>query len=386
MNEISVELQPPIQERSVPEYNILEQRFNKLWYLIGAVTHPSRVRSAGEPGGPREIERSLLTRSVRADLLRRFSALPKTDIDGRKLIIAEAHIRDEIARRYLNQGEISVELPGLGQQQSRLLILEPPGSQTTPETEKKPPIYFIPSISSDIDPVGGLVQELAFLGRRVAVIGYPESSLGRTTAEFAKKASQSTSYEPHVSFFKQAIKQIAGEGEIELWSDSTGGPIITEILTDQEFQERVSDAVLLTPASCVDQSRLELAAGLAHEIARFSRGPKRLPSYSLVWGRKTPDLPHQDNIKSAVFNAQLDKVCHKSSSWERMQVKQGGRIIIWAGGNDHLTRSYQLEPKVRDNPQVVFLKEEQGFHITPLIEPHRIISDIFAAQERGQHS
>src|SRR3989344_4500494 len=375
MNEAHGELHPPIQETEVPERNLLE-RFDRLWYLVRAATHPSRI-----PGEPREINRSLLNRNVRADLLRRYYELPKTDPAGRKRIIAEAHIRDEIARRYLNQGEITVNLPDLGPQTSRLLILDPPEAQTTLETEKKPPIYLIPSISADIDPVGGLAQELAFMGRKVVVIGYPESSLGRTTAEFADKASRSPNYEPHVTFFKCALRQVAPEGEIELWADSTGGPIVSEILNDQAFQKRVSQAVLFSPASSVDQSRMELAAGLAYEIGGFSGMLGRLPAYSLVWGRKTPDLPHQDKIKSAIFNAQLDKVCRKAKSWQQMKVKEGGKIVIWAGKNDRLTRSYELEQEVSDNPQVVFLKEEQGLHVTPLIEPQRILRDISAAQK-----
>ena len=64
-----------------------------------------------------------------------------------------------------------------------------------------------------------------------------------------------------------------------------------------------------------------------------------------------------------------------------MKVKEGGKIVIWAGKNDRLTRSYELEQEVSDNPQVVFLKEEQGLHVTPLIEPQRILRDISAAQK-----
>jgi len=382
-NDIVAEIHSPIQERSVPEYNILEQRFKKLWYLLSTVTHPSKVQA---PNEPREIERSLLGRAVRAELLQKFFALPKSDTERRKQILDEAHIRDEIAHRYLNQGEISVDLPELGRQTSRLLALEPPESQTTPETQDKPPIFFIPGISADIDPVGGLVQELAFMGRKIVVIGYPEASLGKVTPEFARKAAITPNFEPHTTFFKQAIKKLAGEADIELWSYSTGGPIVAEILADPEFQERVSNAVFLAPASCVNQSKLELATGLANEIFAFTRKLKKLPSYSLssyslVLGRKTPDLPYQSKNKATVFTAQIDKVCRKSASWERMRVKPGGRIVVWNGEDDRLTTSYKLEKDIQNNPQVLSIKDKKGLHVTPVLEPKRILRDIFTTQQ-----
>lgn len=380
----NVEISSPKQERCVPEYNLLEQKFNRFFYMIGRVTHPSiavRKKEMPEEG----IERSLLTRAVRADLLRRLEAIPKSDKETRKQIFKEAHDRDEIAKRYLNQGEITINLSSLGEQKARYVVIEPP-SQETSETKTQPTIFLIPAWSNDIDPVGSLVQELAFSGRRVITVGYPESSLGKITKEYADNASQSSNYEPQSSFFKEAVKHFASQyGQIELWGFSTGGPIAAEMLIDSGFQKLITNAVLLAPAGSVTQLALQLITGIGREVGLCLTKFGKLAKYSLaspvVRNRKIPKDPEQEELKKRVSNNLLSKICRKEDVWPNLRVQEGGRIIIWSGGRDQITKSSRAKEDFEQNPQISIISDPEGSHATPLLDPHYVIQQVFEKQK-----
>jgi pimeloyl-ACP methyl ester carboxylesterase len=362
-----------IQEKSVPEYNVIEQRLSTLFRQIGAVTHPSL---SGEKGEPREISRSLLTRAVRAELLKKLKSAPW------KEVIAEARDRDEIARNFLNQREISINLPGLGEQKARYVVIEPSKSRETSDSKSKPTIFLIPGGANDIDPVGGLAQEIAFMGRRVVVVALPESTLGEITPEFAQSVTESKTYEPQVSFYKKAIRKIVGKEDVELWGFSAGAPIAAELLTDSEFQEEIPNAVLLSPAGITNQTRTQFFSGLVYEVLEMAKKYKSVAKYSLVLGRKTPDKPGQKELKWKVFKSIVKKVRRQSDFWSEARVRENGKIIVFSGGKDRLTKSALAEDELRKNPQIEVISEPQASHATPLVSPAGVLKKIFKAQEK----
>lgn len=374
-----MEKETPVQEKFVPEINLIE-KFDRLFCAVKAVTHPSRFgRSEDVPEG---MERSLLSRKIRAELLRKLESIPKNDREARKKVLDEAHIRDEIAKQYLRQGEITIDLPGLGGQTARYVEIVPPNTLKTLGTESKPPIFLIPGISNDIDSVGALLQEIAFYGRRVITVAFPESHMGRVTPSFALAARKSSDYEPHVSFYKQVIKTFFGENsKLELWGFSAGAPVSAQILTDPEFQKRTTDAVFLCPGSSVNQTKRELYSGLVSEIVGFSRRFGKLAKLSVTHGRKTPEEVGQRELKKQIFNSLLEKVCRRFDFWKQAKVEAGGKIIVVSGRKDQITTSSKAIKKFLQNPQITILDLPSGSHATPLIEPHAILGMVFENQD-----
>ena len=365
------------QEKEVPEYNILQQDYANLFYRLGTVTHQSVSRKDGN-----EIERSLLLRAHRADLLERFKATPKKDKEERLAIIAEARDRDEIARQFLDQGELSIDLPGLGEQKARYTVINPPEGRKRPEQESKPPVFIIPGSSNDLDSHGALAQEIAFLGRKVILVAYPESQFGYITSEFAEKAVESETFQPHVTFFKQAIRKFFKEGEsLELWGFSTGAPIAAELLTDPEFQKQTKNAVFISPAGTANQSLTQFRIGTASEIKNLIRNYKNLPKLSLVFSRKEPDKPGQEDLKSKVWKSLFNKILSVGDSWKEARVREGGKIVVFSGKKDRMTKSSLGEKELSENPQIEIISDPKASHATPLLEPNRVVQKIFDTQK-----
>lgn len=376
-------IMPPTQERSVSEGNLVGN-LERLLYMFRLITHQSTIKRS-------EIksERPLSLRTTRAQLFKEFKQTPKADREARSSILDEAHVRDEIARQYLNQGEVKVNVPNLGEQSARYSIINPPEGRRTVDTDSKPPIFLIPGISNDIDCVGALAQEIPFMGRKVIVVGMPESQMGKVTLEFAKAVSDSSSFGPHVEFFKGAINALVGENsQVELWGHSAGSAIIAEILNDPKFQERVTDAVFLNPASSANISEKALNLGVLNELRNLVG--RNLPKYTLTVGATSnlPDTQEQKSLKANVTKLMLKKVCTLAEGWKKARVREGGKILVYSGRKDQLTRSYELFKEDRDsldrvkyiNHQIEVIDDPNGFHSTPLTEPQRVIRQIFNKQ------
>lgn len=381
--EVGGRITPSIQEKAVPEGNQVEN-LNRLLYMFRLITHQSTIKRS-------EIksERPLSLRTTRAQLFKEFKSIPKADREARENIIAEAHDRDEIARQYLTQGEVKIHIPNLGEQSARYTAINPPEARGTSETNSKPPILLIPGISNDIDCVGALAQEIPFMGRKVIVVGMPESQMGKVTAEFAKAVSESALFEPHVEFFKSAINALVGENsQVELWGHSAGSAIIAEILNDPKFQARVTDAVFLNPASSANISAKDLNLGVLNELRNLLK--RNLPKYTLTLGATphVPDTEENKSIKEAVTKVMLKKVCTLAEGWRKARVRQGGEVIVYSGQKDQMTRSYELFKGDRNsqerlkqvNPQIEVIDDPNGFHSTVLIEPQKVIREIFNKQ------
>ena len=360
---------PPVQEATEPTKNLVES-FDKLFYLMAKVTRPGISN------------RPLFARAKRAELYKDIKAVPKDNKDLRRKIIEEAHLRDAIVEKYLNQGEISIILPGLGEQKSRYIDVLPPEALKTEETESKAPIVLIPGISNDIECVGGIVQEVAMLGRRIVVIGYPESFQGKTTKEFAAAVEKDDGYGPHVNFYKNAINQLMGiDGKIELWGYSTGAPIVENILNDPRFQEKTDNAVLLCPASSVDQSAMSINLGVVHDLG-FVRQLKLLPRLSWTSGSVFKREKDQKTLRKKIFKSLLKKLGTAYDYWKSAKVREGGSIVIVSGGNDHVTKSDKIKDQFLQNPQAKLVDLQNGYHATPGVDAGSVIPYILETQKK----
>ncbi|MBI2018156.1 hypothetical protein HYS96_00440 [Candidatus Daviesbacteria bacterium] len=373
---------PPIQEKVVPEKNLVAN-LEKLLYALRLVTHRSTVKGVNR--SEVQSERFLSIRTTRAQLLKEFKSTSKADKEARISILLEAHARDEIAEQYLTQGEVKVNIPGLGEQSARYTIMISPESRKTPNTVlySNPPIFLIPGLSNDIDCVGALAQEIAYMGRKVIVVGMPESIMGRITPEFAEAVSQTPGFGPHTKFFKGAINALVGENnQVELWGHSIGAVIIAEFLNDPKNRARVERAVLLNPASSANISEHSLNLGILNELRNLLS--RNLPKYTL----SNRGQMEQNDLKANLTRIMLEKVCTLYQVWQNVRVREGGRIIVYSGQKDNLTRSYELfrgdkelEARLRQvNPQMEVIDDPNGFHSTVLIEPQKVISQVFQKQ------
>ncbi len=380
-----VVISKPRQEVTPPELNRMDSKLtNRIFYKLRKVTRPSHVSIK-----PREVERPLGLRATRAELLRealkatgRKRRAASEEVRTKDEIFEEARVKDEIFRRYLQQSDISVTLPGLGQQQARFLELHPPESVRTPETDAQPPIFIVPVISSDIEPQSEVARELAYRGRTVVIAGYPEASLGRVTKAFADKAVTSDDFSPHTEYFKTILKhwmQERGTDTVELWSYSTGAPIAAEMLCDSEIQEKVSRAVFMAPAATANQTRKSMNWGILKEFKKILPSPSSI----LIWGRKSShplEEEEQAQEKKRIFNRLQEKIINYSPAWGTARVREGGSMVMLFGDRDDVTKTASNAKRIHQgNPRIQICEFPKARHWEPLIKPKPFIDAALAA-------
>ncbi|MBP9819839.1 hypothetical protein KBC79_03800 [Candidatus Woesebacteria bacterium] len=375
----------PERYTSVPENNLIERVLSGLYYQTATVTHESKLREApvsdqpqteaksGESSSSTPQERSLLTRRKRAELLQKIKST--TDLQEQKALLTEAHERDRLGKEFLARSTVTVELPGLGEQSAQFTILQPPESK---KILNHPPVFLVPGIANDIDPVGGLAQELAYSGRTVIVIGYPDSTLGTITPAFAEAVADRKDFSLHSEFFRQAITKISSALKMEsfdLWSHSAGGPISAGILQDNAFQERVQNAVFLSPAACVEQSFARFAWGAISEAVRGLKQFSELSKYSLVMPDKKQAAAPDRKSKDTVFGALLSAVRSEQKTWPS-KLASAGKVIIWSGERDTLTHSAESNALPTNSESVHHIIEPTGTHLTALVSPEKVIAAV----------
>lgn len=378
MSEIETTVTPRKQEHHVPEYNRID-KLEKPLYLTKNVTRKSRLTVPADSTEGKDVSRSLANRTKRAELYKK--AMATHDRNERKKLLAEAHARDEIEAQYLSQGEIKVNLPGMGEQMARYTVIEPPNERKKEDYAQKPPIVLIPGISNDLDSVGNLIEEIAYNGRQVVSIAMPDSFMGSVTNDFAKAVKDSPTLAPHTDFFRNAINNIVGQdGNIELWGHSTGAMVTAELLNDPEFQKRTTDAVLTSPVGVVDQSKFSVYYGnIVSEGVGLVKNFSRAGTYSLTGGAKDKTAP--ENIyRGDVFNAMVAKVTKKFPLYGTMKVRDEGSIIVVSGEKDDVTKSRNAVEEFKKVPNVKVLPVPNGIHNTPILNADTIIPQIFSAQ------
>lgn len=370
MAEIPVSLTDRKLEPHVPENNSVETKGNKIFYKLSKSTRPSKIAREGE-----RSERSLDERARRADIYKEVLKTP--DRARRKELLAEAHARDEIEAQYLAQGEIRVNIPGLGDQMARYTMIEPPEGRKLPEEHE--PIFLIPGISNDLDSVGSLAKEIPYQGRSLVVVGMPDSQMGNATEQFAQAVKESPTLEPHVDFFKAAINKLVGEdAPVELWGMSAGSMIVAEMLNDPVYSERVNQAVLLSPAGTSEMTMNQQNLGVLNETIRVY-GSKKGVNYPLYLGNNKEQKAPETAGKT--FNILRKKLLKKFEPYKTMKIKEGGQITVVTGRHDGLTRSTDSNDMFRTLPQVELISLKNGIHNTPIIEADKVVAKVLDRQK-----
>ena len=354
-----------------------------------ALSRRSRIRIKNPVGETfeRMSQRPDALRRTRRELAEELKTTPK---DERGPIIRDAHARDELAEEFIsNQQEVRVDMGDLGEQMARFIVLTPPENRKTWETDSKPPIFLISGISNDLESMGMLPQEIAFRGRKVVTIAYPESWRGEVTEEFANAAQDSATFEPHVSFFRGAIdkimkdskEQIGEQGKIELWGYSAGALMVSEMLTNESFAQKVSDAAIVAPASNFDRKGV-ISVGtaiLADQLKSFGTDFKNMAKLNPNNRGKIEFTADKRKRMQKTFDALYKKVLRKNNWWEQdMKVSEGGKIVVVSYGQDDMTRTKIVEDNIRQNPNL-HLISLLGTHQTPKIESEALISAVNSA-------
>ena len=367
---VQAEIGPVMPQKNEGVKNLVEG-FEKLYYAAGTVTKASRFARSSEDTEGRE--RPFFLRAHRADLYNKLEGL---DREGKEKVIAEAHIRDNIAEQYLNQKELKLHFSDYGDLGARMVDMIPPESLRTPENKNLPPVFLIPGIANDIEVVNNMACEIVMQGRRVVVLAQPESIKGHITPEFAEAVEKAETFEPHAEFFGEALKHIfKGEESFELWGFSTGGAIAALLLKDPEFQDKVKKAVLIAPAGFVKQSSMSLNLGLIQDMGIF----KNKNSAHFIWGHGF-EKNEQLKLHDEVMGSLIKKITQANDNWKDARVKEGGNILIVNGGKDMVTKSAAIDGEYKLNPQMRVLDLPNAYHMTPQLEAETIIPEILEKQ------
>jgi len=369
-----LEARPPVQELQEPVKNLV-RRANSLLYMRGAVTKDTPIKTPDNPDG---IRRPLFLRARRARILQEIKDLPDGSKIEKRALLEKAKAVDYIAQQYLNQSELSVLVGGLGVQKAKSIEINPPPAMVNPGDEMKPPIFVIPGIANDLECVGNFLTEIALSGRKVISVGYPDSFNGSITEEFAAAVVTDEAYGPHTAFFKATVDHFTtGIDEKEIWGYSTGGAILAEMLCDPKYQEAVTKAVFVNPASAVDQTESSVKMGVMRDIA-FIKEKGTLPG--LTWTTGLIDAERAQiskEMRKKSFNGELAHIATKSKAWQVAKVKEGGSMTVVTCGNDKVTKTSEAGDAFK-NMNVITVPD--GYHATAMVQPERIIPQILAAK------
>ncbi len=360
-----------IKEKNEPVKNLVES-LEKIYYFQSKVTQSSKFnRSEGDREGQ---ERPMFLRKRRADILHQIET--SSDRSEKENLLAKAKALDEITAQYLNQQDVSIRLPEFGEESisARIAIVKAPEEFKTEEDNKADPIFFIPGISNDIECVNNVIAEIAMQGRDVITVGYPEGFSGHITEDFVKDVEQKSGVDAHAAFFKEVFNKVQKEfgRPMEMWGLSMGAPITAKILNDPEYQEKVSQAVLLFPAQSVDMSSTSMTMGSAKE---FNYLKNKTATLNWTVGTNREVKTDQLKLRKKVLGINVKKMLAKDESWKTASVREGGVITVVSGLKDEITKSYQADEEFK-NGDLRVIELPDAHHMTINIEPEEIIEKI----------
>ncbi|GEM_PF-1646453 len=381
------------EREGAPELNALDL-LERFFLMIGAITAKARTREGFARPMSLRAERAQayweviqgrgkksLLRTALTHLLKRRSGEIKSGMSpdsaltkGEKArdVKNEFDKKDRILGEYLRQREVGVEVGGAGVQKARYAVINPEESESG---NVGAPIVLIPGAANDLSCVEGLARELAYRGRKVFVIGHPDSVMGEVTEEFVGRVSSEQGYEAHAEFFRGAIEELVPQGQIEIWGHSAGAPIAAEMLRDGEIRERVERAVLLAPACSVTQTNTSFASGIVNEIAMIVSNFRNFPRYVWTIGRGGEKAGHRA-LRLKSLQGQMAKVLvGRPDLWECVRVREGGEVVVVSGRDDRVTKSGEYFGSGLNNPQMRVLQVAGG-HAAALIDPGEVLDRI----------
>lgn len=355
-----------LEKRNLPQYPLLDRKgYKNILYGVGLITHESNLVGSKNENGE-EQKRPLAERKDRAEFLNKFKTT--NDREEKRRILDEAKELDKIYVQFgQNQKEITINMDGLGEQMARYVILEPS------VYSDKPPIILIPGISNDLYSIGELSIKLVASGRKVIMIAYPESWHGRVTRKFGDAVKQSDNFGPHTEFFKSAInKLVEGNNQIDLWGDSTGSLIVSNLLADNNFKQRIDNSVLLVPPGEITHKNFNISM-----TKETLSGLKKLHLMTKMSVSNREEIWTSDEHRELMlhtFNSLRDKVISRYPWWERnLLTGSGNKTVVIIGEKDHVTEAKRGKKEIVSNETLELYSIKSGNHSTPAVESEMVI-------------
>ena len=249
----------------------------------------------------------------------------------------------------------------LGKIKSRYVVLEP--KNKTNEC----PIFFIPGISNDIDCVGSLISEMAYQGRKVICLAYPESYKGSVTKKFTDRVEESNSYKPHLEFFKKGIEKLVGEDKFELRGLSLGGGIAQELMLDPKISQKIKKSVLIFPSNMAKITPSSYNKGLLNDFYHLIKKENftRLPSWAFTYGSKL--------YRNEIMDSLSKKASIPFSKWEKIK----NETLILIGKKDYITNGVNTNfDSIDKNPNIKTCILPDSIHVTPVLYPEKVLKYI----------
>ncbi|MDQ3239757.1 MAG: hypothetical protein M3P33_04490 [bacterium] len=290
---------------------------------------------------------------------------------------------DEINLQFDNKKILKVELGELGTQIAQYVTIAPESSISN----DYPHVLFIPGMTNDLFSIESTIKEIARTGRKITCITYPDSLTGQVTAEFTKNVENTIDYEPHTNFYLSAINKLhPNNTNLELWGYSTGSSIICELLTDPTFSSRVKNAILLHPASTINQRQFDLSMGVLKDAFNYlNSNPKKLLNYlktalKLLMNQNKGQL----KLKSQIFISLVNKAKVNNIQLHAIRVQPEGTILIVSSQKDCIVKTNLKSNEVHYSNNEIFSKNSQfktitiykGTHYTIIHDPRPIVSQI----------
>lgn len=356
--------------------------------------HPSEpnlvenlVRTFGYFTAEHNSQLTLNDQKIQSDLSRELeyaSAHPESGMRTPEEIKKEMEDRADIAKQYLNQGTIHVNLEGIGEQTARYVIIRPPRGREDQRYAGRP-VFVIPGISNDISGVESLLKEWAFQGRTVICVGQPESFSGSVSEQFVSKMEKATDLSMHEEFYKRSIRMTLelerrerlpdpddrnAPYSADLFCHSAGCLLGAGILGDAYYQGMVIDAAFVAPAGVTKQTLFDFdVMGTARDILH-------------IMGNHISDLPHltrgplaQPEDKERVTKSVKRIILRRNmGTYYRVQLANGHKIPVLSGDKDWIVKSLQAENSLRrTNESLTVISLQDASHAEALLKPRDTI-------------
>lgn len=344
----------------------------------GKVTAPSRTQGDRDQSPTNRVERTLSNRARRAQLFHTIFAMRHSNKEGARELLRTSHLQDEFDRQLIQQHTYWIDTPW-GRQRAQGAIIDLTRSPLWPAERQKPslpPIFFIPAFSGDLYGIAPLMRELALQGRMIVSIAYPESPTGEPTPAFADAVAAASDFTPHAEFFANAYDQItaAAGGQpsdaVELWGYSTGAALAATLLTQPRWQERVTAARLIYPASLTDRSPLGTMMGAARDYLRMDRS--HLYDAGIVIG---PREGKPSSLRKRIADKVMRLVGTRLDMYARMKLARLGRnIVVVAGERDATTQGWRAAEHFAGHNQVVVQEMPGARHMDALTQAAEVVA------------
>lgn len=360
----------------------LYDKMNPIFYGAGAVTKPKRLAE----------NLSLPLRAARAAIVEA--------VGGKEVAVAPENftrIKNEYGSQIKDLRRLTKELyhhnlyevtTNYGELGGQISILNP-------EQTDIPPLVFISGSSTDPENSESVAVELALqTKRKVVLIGYPDAPNGKTSEEFTTAVVEDMSrpkrlgeqfvptYLPYVEFFDAQLKTLTEKGiipeQFDLVGYSAGSAISAKLLSSGEYSARVNNALILNPGGSSTTSDSQFAlGGIAQGLVALTDG-KNFPRSTWWDDPRNAKVDIDKKRKHTSWTALINGSHYQIPDWQTARVKDGGKIVVYSGGKDYGTRSYDTftDTKKPENDQMTVLYDPNAHHTTIGTNPERVIRQL----------